>query len=292
MGDLTAAVAIDKTKKCEADDKNKDGVYEEGETQECGGEEFGNGGDDGTGLPPADDAGSHQWNNYHYTKPASEQRKIIARDSTTGSWTDKLPNVLSDWGQSSKFRFVKQQAATDSGSRLNCSMPDSYGRVHVCNHSDYNFSGAGLATIRVNSENHIQKGKVRVKNSTGEGARRPLLCQEVGHNLGLDHRPGTGSCMHQNASAAANSPDRHDYDQLVDQTHHHGGESETGGSLSDLDTGGGNLDGCETFVCFDQTSAGQAHFTTVTSVRLLPDGEKLIRIEWFIITEAPSSFSR
>lgn len=282
VGGITKAEAGDKSKRCDANDRDDDGVYEEGETQECGGEVFGEGGDDGASLPPADDAGSHQWSNYHYTKPEGEERKIIARDSTSGSWTNKLPNVLGDWGQSSRFRFVKQQAATDSTSRKQCDMPASYGRVHVCNHGDYTFSGAGIATLRVNSQNHIQKGTVKLKNSTSEGARRPLLCQEVGHNLGLTHRTTTGSCMHQNASAAAIDPDSHDYEQLVNQTHHHGGEAETGGSLSDLDTGGGNQDGCGSFGCFDETSAGHAsNFTTVIRVRSLRDGARLLRINWF-----------
>lgn len=163
---------------------------------------------------------------------------------------------------------MRQQAETDSATRLNCPMPTSYGRVRVCNHSDYTFSGAGKATIRVRlPQGHIQRGKVRVKNSTEEAARRPLLCQEIGHTLGLDHRQTTASCMHQNASAAANSPDGHDYGQLENQTHSHGGESLTGGTNGDLDRGGGIQDGCDGFVCVDVESTG--------------DGEWLVQIEWF-----------
>ncbi|MFN2588255.1 MAG: hypothetical protein ABR613_09080 [Actinomycetota bacterium] len=249
----------------EAEDRNRDGDFDEGETQECGGESFGEGGAD-PGAAEAVSDGSHQLTDQglalHWTHPSGNERKIILRDSTTGSWADKLPNVQSDWGQSSEFRFVRQQAETDATHRLNCPMPEYYGRVKVCNHSDYNFSGntIGRFKIKYNAQGHIQKGRVKLKNSATESERRPLMCQEIGHTLGLAHRETTASCMKQEANLAANSPDGHDYEQLVDQTHAHGGESETGGINSDLDVGGGILDGCTDFVCYEFESDGQGGF--------------------------------
>ncbi len=235
--------------KCKAKDANGDGVYDQGETQECGGDVYGVGGDDAADHPVASD-GSHQWGPYHWTKPENDERKVIIRDSTTDSWTTKLPNAISDWGQSSKFRFVKQQAATDATTRQQCNFPDNYGRVHVCNYS-YSWSDSGRANIRVNSANHIQKGWAKLNNTVSEGNRRSTICHELGHTLGLDHRSVTSSCMYGPADAFPTSPDNHDYDQLVNQTHHHGGESETGGINSDLDVGGGIQDGCSSFICFD-----------------------------------------
>ncbi len=235
--------------KCKAKDLNKNGVYEEGETQECGGDAYGVGGDDGASLPPAEHD-SHSWGPYHWTKPQNDERKIIIRDSTTGSWTNKLPNAQSDWGQSSKFRFVRQQAATDETTRQQCAFPDNYGRVHVCNY-DYSWSDFGRADIRVNSANHIQKGWAKLNNNTADANRRSLICHELGHTLGLDHRSVTSSCMYGPSDAFPISPDQHDYDQLVNQTHHHGGESETGGIDSNLDVGGGIQDGCSSFFCFN-----------------------------------------
>ncbi|MDQ3646450.1 MAG: hypothetical protein M3345_05875 [Actinomycetota bacterium] len=289
---VTPAGAVDngrngRARECEAKDRNRDGEIGPGETQDCGGEVYGEGGNDGANLPPAEDAGSHQWvdDGYalHWSKPSGDERKIIIRDSVANdnSYNTKLGNVIPDWGASSKFKFVRQSAETDSTTRLNCPMPTNYGRVRVCNHSDYTFSYAGLANVRYNDQGHIQRGRVRVKNGVSESAKRPLLCQEVGHTLGLGHRPGTtGSCMHQNASVAASSPDRHDYDQLVNQTHSHGGESDTGGSLSELDTGGGLLDGCGSFLCFDGGSHGHAGgwHTEIVSVKHLDNGDTVVNI--------------
>jgi hypothetical protein len=273
-------------KRCEARDKNHDGEIGPGETQDCGGEVYGEGGDDESNLPPADDANSHQlvFNGVavHWSKPSDDERKIIIRDSVenSNSYDTKLGNVISDWGSSSKFKFVRQSAETDSTTRLNCPMPTNYGRVRVCNHSNYTFSFAGLANVRYNDQGHIQRGRVRVKNSVSESEKRPLLCQELGHTLGLGHRSTTASCMHQNASAAAASPDQHDYEQLGNQTHSHSGESDTGGTLSDLDTGGGVLDGCSSFVCLDGSSHGHvgSWHTQVVSVRHLRHGGAVVTI--------------
>ncbi len=282
--------------KCKAKDANHNGEIEPGETQDCGGEEYGNGGDDGASLPPAhEDANTHQWGPYHWTKPQNDERKIIIRDSIVDSntYNDKLGNVLSDWGQSAKFRFVRQAAETDATTRQNCPMPGSYGRVRVCNY-DYTFSAAGKAGILPNSQNHIQRGWVKVKNNvSSEAVKRPLLCQEVGHTLGLDHRATTDSCMHQNAAAASSSPDRHDYEQLGNQTHHHGGESETGGALSDLDTGGGLLDGCTQYTCFEVLSSGKGHheaFLRTTKARTLASGQTMVVYSWYFVDLPFASF--
>lgn len=257
----------------EAEDENDDGDVDEDETQECGGEVFGAGGNDGNpGATPSGNSHQLMANGLalHWTHQSGQERKIIIRDSTNDTWTNKLPNVLSDWGQSSEFRFVKQQAATDSTSRLNCTMPTDYGRVKVCNHGSYTFTGAGRYTIKFNSEGHIQRGRVRLKNSVVDADRRPLMCQEIGHTLGLEHRMTTASCMWKNASEAADTPDTHDYEQLFNQTHSHGGESETGGVNSNLDVGGGVLDGCSQFTCFDVEGEGRTGYTVTGTILWVP----------------------
>lgn len=263
LSTIESATAAEVECRDKAKDSNHNGVIDADETQECGGQEYGEGGSDGAKLPPVSPS-SHQWQGYHWSRPSDGERKVIMRDSTTDGWDGYLGDAIRDWGDSSRFRFTRQQAATSSDERFACSMPSNYGRVRVCNHADYNLSGfTGLASIRVNSEGHIQRGRVRVKNSAATGDRRALLCQEVGHTIGLDHRSSTSSCMHQNSSAASADPDSHDYDELRNITHSHGGESETGGPNSDLDLGGGLLDGCDliALTCTEVSSHGSADFT-------------------------------
>ena len=183
LSTIESATAAEVECRDKAKDSNHNGVIDADETQECGGQEYGEGGSDGAKLPPVSPS-SHQWQGYHWSRPSDGERKVIMRDSTTDGWDGYLGDAIRDWGDSSRFRFTRQQAATSSDERFACSMPSNYGRVRVCNHADYNLSGfTGLASIRVNSEGHIQRGRVRVKNSAATGDRRALLCQEVGHTI-------------------------------------------------------------------------------------------------------------
>lgn len=237
-----------------ATDENGNGVIDEGEDQECGGIEDGVAGDDGITLPESGDAGTHQLRSWHWSQPKDAagnllERKVIIRNSLSGEWQDVLPAVRQDWGRSSVFRFATQQAANSASARQNCNYPNKYGRVRVCNadsYPDITGTAAGAAGVDRNAQGHIQKARVRVENGS---FKRPLLCQEIGHTLGLDHRVATKSCMHQNAAAASASPDRHDYEQLKRQTHAHGREKDTGGTFNNLDVGGGIEDGCSQYWC-------------------------------------------
>lgn len=62
-----------------------------------------------------------------------------------------------------------------------------------------------------------QDNEVRLNRScNGESGpiKKALVCQELGHALGLDHSISTGSCMYQQASYADSTPGKHQYDML------------------------------------------------------------------------------
>lgn len=90
-------------------------------------------------------------------------------------------------------------------------------------------SQAGNAHIEADSANgHMLAGPTRVSfnqkcNDEPEFARRKIVCQEVGHITGLDHRPQVSTCMHQNvAETTQATPDAHDYDALATHIYDHG----------------------------------------------------------------------
>lgn len=77
-----------------------------------------------------------------------------------------------------------------------------------------------------NTQNHWQGGgynEVRFNRSCNDApadARRALTCQELGHALGLAHDV-PDSCMHQEASEAAQTPRPHDYGWLNNVIYDH-----------------------------------------------------------------------
>lgn len=256
---------------------------------EGGGEDYGSGGDDGASLPHPEDGNSHtlkltDGHIIHWTRPSGGERKIIVRDHTVDSWTNKLPNAVSDWGASSRFRFTIQQGATDTTTRSECTFPTYYGRVKVCSYQ-YSWSDAGRARSIVahdSSQNihHIQRSWVKLNGrTTTDSQQRSVICHELGHTLGLDHRGVTSSCMYGGTDAFPTSPDQHDYDVLVNQTDSHGGESETGGTDGSLDTGGGIQDGCINFSCTEIELARNGNTIITTRFLLPPPATILAKLE-------------
>ena len=79
----------------------------------------------------------------------------------------------------------------------------------------------GLARIFIDEDGHITKGEVLLNTKLLEGygaaAADHVLCQELGHVLGLNHqRDALDSCMNDKAPlGSATSPNGHDGEQLT-----------------------------------------------------------------------------
>jgi hypothetical protein len=97
------------------------------------------------------------------------------------------------------------------------------GRVEVCNER-YGFNGwLGIAQVWID-DGHILQATSKVNDSYFNSARyndpaakKHVLCQEIGHTLGLDHQI-TVSCMNDQGATlfdpAYTTPDAHDYAEL------------------------------------------------------------------------------
>ena len=173
-------------------------------------------------------AASHSWGNYHWPR-GSNPFTVNLGGNLSGGWPSILGSnttqgtVAYDWTQSSVLDIPVVGGANVSNPKR---CKPVAGRVEVCNAS-YGFNGwLGIAQIWV-SGGHITQGVVKVNDSyfntstyNKPNAKRHVLCQEVGHTLGLDHQRSTTSqsCMDdQNGlfESAFASPNQHDYDQLA-----------------------------------------------------------------------------
>ena len=173
-------------------------------------------------LAAAPAAANHSWGNYHWARQTPTFSLRLADHMTNGSgpyaWKPKLLNASSDWSQSS----VLDTNIFGSTITKNCKAVSR--QVDVCN-GRYGYNGwLGIAQIWI-SGSHITAGTVKANdtylaNTTRykDPARQHVLCQEVGHTLGLDHQDESGAdldtCMDYSDKLDNPHPNAHDYQQL------------------------------------------------------------------------------
>lgn len=169
---------------------------------------------------------SHTWNNYHWARTTSSFTLQVV-DSNTPDWDDELALALSQWSQSTKLNMEVTSGDDSSRTRKLCRAVT--GKVRSCNAAYGNNGWLGLASINLDSGGHIVKGTSKMNDSyasyfASQDERRHVMCQELGHTIGLGHTSEDGSsqntCMDYSQSSTSTSPNQHDYDQLAAQYGH------------------------------------------------------------------------
>ncbi len=179
-------------------------------------------------------ANAHSWNGYHWAR-TSNPFTLKLGDNVSSAWDSYLATTANDWSVSTVLDTV---LALGNTKPQTCKATN--GRVEVCS-AKYGFAGwLGIAQIWISGGEHITKGIVKVNDSYFNTAayntpawRNLVMCQEVGHTLGLDHQDETfnnanlGTCMDYtndpdgglggvSATDPSNEhPNNHDYDELA-----------------------------------------------------------------------------
>lgn len=164
---------------------------------------------------------AHSWGNYHWAR-TSNPFTLQLSDNVSSTWDPYLATTSSDWSVSSVLDTTIVTGATNP---RRC-RPSS-GRVEVCNSTYGNNGWLGVAQIWISGD-HIVQGTVKVNDTYFNTAkyntpawRNLVMCQEVGHTLGLDHQDenfsnvALGTCMDYSSDPTPNQhPNAHDYEQL------------------------------------------------------------------------------
>lgn len=167
---------------------------------------------------------THSWGSYHWARTANPFTLKLG-DNVSNGWDAYLGEASSDWSISTVLNTTIVAGGTTARRCQSTS-----GRVEVCNYR-YGFNGwLGVASIWV-SGSHITKGTVKMNDSYFNTStyntpawRRMVMCQEVGHEFGLDHQdenfsnPNLGTCMDYtndpDGPPSNEHPNSHDYEQL------------------------------------------------------------------------------
>lgn len=164
---------------------------------------------------------NHAWGNYHWAR-TSNPFTLKLGDNVSSVWDSYLGTTSSDWSVSTVLDTTIVAGGTNP---KNCR--PTGGRVEVCNSKYGNNGWLGIAQIWVSSS-HITQGVTKVndtyfntKTYNLPAWRNLVMCQEVGHTLGLDHQDeifnnaNLGTCMDYTNNPIDNQhPNLHDYEEL------------------------------------------------------------------------------
>ena len=235
---------------------------------------------------PSDASANHSWGGYHWAR-TSNPFTLKLGDNLASSWKSYLSTTSSDWSQSTVLDTTIVAGST-TGRRCR---PTS-GRVEVCNSTYGNNGWLGLAQIWLQSgTTHITQGAVKVNDTyfnqsqyNNPAEKNHVMCQEVGHTLGLDHQDTSGTslntCMdyYDNTSASdtkSTHPNQHDYDELVTIYTHLDSSTTIGFNVGSTPSGSANGDlntPAEWGTLVRTSAAGRAS----TYVRALAGGQALV----------------
>jgi len=168
---------------------------------------------------PLSASASHSWGGYHWAR-TSNPFTIKVIDSMTTDWDDNLDTAISDWNSSSVMNLTKEAGDSSFKTRKRCVAVA--GKVHVCNGTYGNNGWLGIAQIWI-SGSHITQGTAKMNDTYlasgySETNRQHVICQEIGHDWGLDHQDESGAdlntCMDYSNALDNPHPNAHDYEEL------------------------------------------------------------------------------
>lgn len=152
-----------------------------------------------TAFPFSASAG-HAWSNYHWARTSTPFTLRLVR-KLSSTWYPHLNITQESWTTTSPLNATIVNGDGSAASRKACATV--LGRTVVCNYP-YGLNGwLGLAQIWLDGNNHIVQGSAKLNDSYSwnGGLRHLVMCQEVGHTLGLGHQdenfgnPNLGTCM-------------------------------------------------------------------------------------------------
>ncbi|WP_285741102.1 hypothetical protein [Lentzea sp. NBRC 105346] len=176
---------------------------------------------------------NHSWGGYHW--PRTNVAQLTLYSSITSDWSGALSTANSDWNKSQYLENTIVASDTSRTTRRQCRMPA--GAIRVCNYTYGQNGWAGLASINLYSgTKHISQATTKINDTylaNADAAKRQgVMCQEVGHDFGLDHQdedfnnPNLGTCMDYTNNWNTNQhPNQHDYDQLAAIYNHSDGSA-------------------------------------------------------------------
>jgi predicted Zn-dependent protease len=166
-------------------------------------------------MIPSVDATTGHSAGYHWA--GTGERAITVIDSVKVGWDPALTAAVTNWNVSNFIDMTVTPGSLTKRSRKRCT--PTLNSIHVCNYAYGRTGWAGLAKVFFDQNFHIVKANARLNATYVRSASKmqAVACHEIGHALGLGHRPqpeGATSCLSPILSTSS-VPDGDDYTELT-----------------------------------------------------------------------------
>lgn len=154
----------------------------------------------------------HPWNGYHWP---SDGRGLAVVNQAGPAWNDYIGHTVNKWRRAvapyatSTFPQGPLAIRYEYGGPPRCDSPGR-GEILVCARDRI---GPGLTRIYADASGHLYGATVLFDPRYSGDALMSILCHEVGHALGLDHRSAGETCMRHHVEYT--EPDDHDVQQIA-----------------------------------------------------------------------------
>jgi hypothetical protein len=136
----------------------------------------------------------HSWGDYHWARTTSSFDLTVI-NSTTPDWDPYVGDAVGDWSSSQVVNLIEDPTG-DTASKTRRQCRGGAGTVRICNLAYGNTGWLGVAGISIDNQGHITTGYTKLNDTyyspgsyyDNDDWRQSVTCQELGHNLGLDHQ--------------------------------------------------------------------------------------------------------
>jgi len=187
-------------------------------------------------LMPGPADATNSWGGYHWARTSNPVHLDVGNNMSS-AWTTHLSTAVDDWNTPPTVSCTDCGPVLAPAKVLDLTLvagqstgrcKPTAGRIEVCNASYGNTGWLGVASISV-SGTHITAGTAKMNDTyfasppyNTAAWRQMVVCQEIGHDFGLDHQdenfgnPNLDTCMDYTSDPSTNQhPNQHDYDELA-----------------------------------------------------------------------------
>lgn len=135
----------------------------------------------------------HSWGNYHWARQDNSLFNLIIVNSTTPDWDPYVTTATENWSISPVLAMTELDSDTSKKTRRQCNAPS--GQIRICNLAHGQTGWLGIAGISLDPNGHIVSGYTKLNDTYFSSSyynnfewKQSVTCQELGHNVGLDHQ--------------------------------------------------------------------------------------------------------